>query len=61
MEARLATDGVYLGRYILIEYDLSNNNTLDTFLKCYVRKNANGQEEFFTSPNFEEATRVLWS
>lgn len=61
MEARLATDGVYLGRYVLIEYDLSNNNTLDTFLKCYVRKNANGQEEFFTSPNFEEATRVLWS
>lgn len=61
MEARLASDGVYLGRYVLIEYDLSNNNTLDTFLKCYVRKNASGQEEFFTSPNFEDTTRVLWS
>ena len=61
MEARLATDEIYLGRYVLIEYDMNNNNTLDTYLKCYVKKNNRNEEEFYTSPNFEADTRIRWS
>ena len=61
MEARLATDEIYLGRYVLIEYDMNNHNTLDTFLKCYVKKNEQNEEEFYTSPNFEADTQVKWS
>jgi hypothetical protein len=60
MEARLATDEIYLGRYVLIEYDTDGSHTLDTYLKCYVKNGANG-EEFYTSPNFETQTRVKWS
>lgn len=61
MEARLATDEIYLGRYVLIEYDMNNHNTLDTFLKCYVKKNEQNEEQFYTSPNFEADTQVKWS
>ena len=60
MEARLATDKIYLGRYVLIEYDTDGAHTLDTYLKCYVKNGASG-EEFYTSPNFDAKTRVKWS
>jgi hypothetical protein len=60
MEARLATDEIYLGRYVLIEYDTDGSHTLDTYLKCYVKNGASG-EEFYTSPNFDAKTRVKWS
>lgn len=60
MEARLATDEIYLGRYVLIEYDTDGTHTLDTYLKCYV-KNGASREEFYTSPNFDAKTRVKWS
>lgn len=60
MEARLATDEIYLGRYVLIEYDTDGAHTLDTYLKCYVKEGSLG-EEFYTSPTFEAKTRVRWS
>ena len=60
MEARLATDDIYLGRYVLIEYDTDNTHTLDTYLKCYVKAGTLG-EEFYTSPTFDATTRVRWS
>ena len=60
MEARLATDEIYLGRYVLIEYDTDGAHTLDTYLKCYVKTGTSG-EEFYTSPNFDAKTRVKWS
>ena len=60
MEARLATDEIYLGRYVLIEYDTDSTHTLDTYLKCYVKNGSLG-EEFYTSPNCEAETRVRWS
>lgn len=55
MEARLATDEIYLGRYVLIEYDLTNKETLDTFLRVYY-VNYN----FYTTPRAQETTRVRW-
>ena len=35
MEANLTTDGIYAGRYILIEYDTDLSKTLDTFMRVY--------------------------
>lgn len=61
METRLATDEIYLGRYVLIEYDTANDYTLDSYLKCYMKVGDSGLEEFYTSPNFESNTRVKWS
>lgn len=61
METRLATDEIYLGRYVLIEYDTVNDYTLDSYLKCYMKVGDSGLEEFYTSPNFESTTRVKWS
>ena len=61
METRLATDEIYLGRYVLIEYDTVNDYTLDSYLKCYMKIGDSGLEEFYTSPNFENNTRVKWS
>ena len=60
MEERIATDSIYLGRYVLIEYDLSNEASLDTFSRLFYRKSGSA-DEFFTSPNFEEETRVKWT
>ena len=60
MEERIATDSIYLGRYVLVEYDLTNDTSLDTFTRLFYRKSGNA-EEFFTSPNFEEETRVKWT
>lgn len=35
MEANLTTDGIYAGRYVLIEYDTDLSKTLDTFMRVY--------------------------
>lgn len=53
MENRIKRDEIYLGRYVLVEYDADNNVTLDTFVKAY----KNG-DNFYTSPNFEQRTRL---
>ena len=53
MENRIKRDEIYLGRYVLVEYDADNSVTLDTFVKAY--KNGNN---FYTSPNFEQRTRL---
>lgn len=60
MEERIATDSIYLGRYVLIEYDLDTHNTRDTFTRLFVKDN-NGVEEFYTSDKFEEITKVKWT
>ena len=57
MERLLATDGIYLGRYVLVEYDL--NTSLDAVRHCYTKMVAN-EERFYSSPNCEEATRLRW-
>lgn len=36
MEANLTTDGIYAGRYVLIEYDTDLSKTLDTFMRVYI-------------------------
>lgn len=60
MEERIAVDSIYLGRYVLVEYDLNTHDTLDTFLRAFYRKSGRN-DEFFTSPNFEEETRIKWT
>lgn len=60
MEERIAVDSIYLGRYVLVEYDLDTHDTLDTFLRVFYRKSGS-DDEFFTSPTFEEETRVKWT
>lgn len=39
MEATMNVDGVYAGRYVLIEYDSSLERTLDTFPRVYMQNN----------------------
>lgn len=57
MELNLPTDDIYLGRYVLIEYDLSPEpDTLDTFIQLYWNDG-----KFYTSPGFEQRTRVKYA
>ena len=56
MDARVATDEIYLGRYVLVEYDLTNKQTLDTFLQ--VQTNSRGQ--FFLLGSTSDANRIRY-
>lgn len=58
MEARLATDEIYLGRYVLVEYDLTNKQTLDTFLQVQ-RNKSNGY--FYLMGSQNEKNRVRYT
>lgn len=69
MDVNAKKDGVYLGRYVLVEYDLSTNPYLDEigddFLRVYCQ---NYSEDgninnflMYSSPNFEEGTRIRYS
>ena len=40
MEANILTDGIYAGRYILIEYDTDLSKSLDTFPRESICKEA---------------------
>lgn len=53
MEANLTTDGIYAGRYVLIEYDTDLSKTLDTFTRVYF---SNGMA--YTAPDFSFVSRV---
>jgi hypothetical protein len=39
MESTINVDGIYAGRYVLIEYDSSLERTLDTFPRVYMQNN----------------------
>lgn len=56
MEARTATDEIYLGRYVLIEYDISNKQTLDTFNRVYLINS-----KFYTTNKPQEINRVKFT
>ena len=56
MEARTATDEIYLGRYVLIEYDISNKQTLDTFNRVYLINS-----KFYTTTKPQEINRVKFT
>lgn len=58
MEARLANDEIYLGRYVLVEYDLTNKQTLDTFLQVQ-RNKSNGY--FYLMGSQNEKNRVRYT
>ena len=58
MESRLSTDEIYLGRYVLIEYDLNNKETLDTFLRIWYNASTG---KYYTTQRFDEATRVRYT
>lgn len=54
MEANLTTDGIYAGRYVLIEYDTDLSKTLDTFMRVYF--NDNGVA--YTAPDLSYISRL---
>lgn len=60
MEDRITTDSIYLGRYVLVEYGLDVGTTLDTYYKGYWRQ-AGSDNEFYSSPDFDAATRLRWT
>ena len=53
MEANILTDGIYAGRYILIEYDTDLNKSLDTFPRVYMQGGV-----AYTSPDFSYVSRI---
>ena len=57
MEKNLAKDEVYLGRYVLVEYDI---NTRDTYQQCYA-KNYGAEINLYSSNNYEEISILKWS
>ena len=40
MESRISSDSVYLGRYVLVEYDLEFDQTQDTFVTALAAKDS---------------------
>lgn len=56
MEKRISADEIYLGRYVLIEYDI---NPRDAYRQCYV-KEVNSNLQFYSSIGLEEKTRIKW-
>lgn len=54
MEENMATDNVYIGRYVLVDYDL--NFPGKDYARLYLKDN-----KFYFSPEFEESTRALSS
>ena len=57
MESCLSTDEIYLGRYVLIEYDI---NTRDTYQQCYAKEFTENMQ-LYSSVNCEENTLIKWS
>ena len=53
MESTMLVDGIYAGRYVLIEYDSSLDRTLDTFDRIYMQ---NGLA--YTSSKFEKESLI---
>lgn len=53
MEANITTDGIYAGRYILIEYDTDLQKSLDTFPRVYMQGGI-----AYTAPDFSYTSRV---
>ena len=56
MDSRITTDEIYMGRYVLIEYDMTNNNTLDTFVEVYKINN-----KFYTANEASDALRIKYT
>lgn len=54
MEANLTTDGIYAGRYVLIEYDTDLSKTLDTFMRVYF----NDDGAAYTAPDLSYISRL---
>lgn len=55
MENNAATDGVFIGRYVLIEY---GTKTPDSFIRAY---GPDGDGWYYTSPNKEAITRIYYT
>lgn len=57
MDNFIGTDGVYIGRYVLVEYDKAL--AADWTTVAY-KKTVDGVVTFYTSPLMEEKTRILY-
>lgn len=58
LDANVNTDGVYIGRYVLVEY---GDDTLkqSSLIRAYLKEiDSNGNGILYTSPNFERTTRL---
>lgn len=53
MEANLTTDGIYTGRYVLIEYDTDLSKTLDTFMRVYMKEGV-----AYTTADFSDVSKL---
>ena len=51
MDASAANDGVFIGRFVLVKYDA---NPGDSYITAYTED----YTSFYTSPNFEEITKI---
>ena len=50
MDTNVDSDGVFIGRYVLVEYDIDSSNN-------YITAYTDGTN-FYTSPAFEETTII---
>lgn len=55
MEENMATDNVYIGRYVLVDYD--ERFPGKDYARLYMKKDAKG-EHFYFSPDFAETTKA---
>jgi hypothetical protein len=57
MDRSVNTDGVYIGRYVLIDYGVDGSSNENLYIPVFIKPNTNPLE-FYTSAGFEEDTRI---
>lgn len=55
MEANANNDGIFIGRYVLIEYDQDA-----AYPNIYMKKETDGEVRYYSSPNCENETRIQY-
>ena len=57
MERSVNTDGVYIGRYVLIDYGVDGSSNENLYIPVFIKPDTTPLE-FYTSAGFEEDTRI---
>lgn len=58
MDKAADTDGVYIGRFVLVDYGIDGSMNEILYTPVFIKPNTNPQE-FYTSAEFEEDTRII--
>ena len=58
MDKAADTDGVYIGRFVLVDYGVDGSMNEVLYTPVFIKPNTNPQE-FYTSAEFEEETRII--